>query len=83
MYNHKLISSLNNSVHGISISKHTDSHNTTYILMMMICLIVYTCALETSKHEIVEVNDNGCIVSFLEKPLPSTTKSRLAVSFVE
>lgn len=35
---------------------------------------------ETCKLGIVEVNETGKILSFLEKPLPSTTKSRLAVS---
>ena len=36
--------------------------------------------LETSKFGIVEVDGSGKIVSFLEKPLPSATQSRLAVS---
>ena len=35
---------------------------------------------ETSKCGIIETDENGIISSFLEKPLPTATKSRKAVS---
>ena len=35
---------------------------------------------ETSKCGIIETDENGIISSFVEKPLPTATKSRKAVS---
>lgn len=53
------------------------------ILLLFIRTYTITCVtlcLETSKVGIVEIDSTGKITSFLEKPLPSATPSRLAVS---
>ncbi len=42
---------------------------------------MYSCV-DTVKFGIVETDSRGCIISFLEKPLPSATKSRFAVRSV-
>lgn len=40
---------------------------------------IYT-SVDTQKYGIVETDDRGVVVQFLEKPPPAATKSRKAVS---
>ena len=44
-------------------------------------MLANTCtSLDTQKYGIVETDDHGVVVQFLEKPPPAATKSRKGVS---